>query len=85
MSGVKNIDRSPLFPLLQIEIEKYRGRWRIFVGEKRVGKTFERKVQAIQAARLIRRAYIDSGTCLQVESMLYESLSSDSSKSELLK
>lgn len=73
MSGVKNIDRSPLFPLLQIEIEKYRGRWRIFVGEKRVGKTFERKVQAIQAARTIRRAWIESiefgkaeSTCAQI-------------------
>ena len=74
MSSIRNRERTSLFPLLQIEIDKYRGRWRIFVGEKRVGKTYERKVQAIQAARLIRRAYLDSGICSQIEAMAQEAI-----------
>lgn len=74
MSSIRNRERTSLFPLLQIEIDKYRGRWRIFVGEKRVGKTYERKVQAIQAARLIRRAYVDSGLCVQIENMAHQAL-----------
>ena len=80
MSSIKNRDRQSLFSLLQIDIDKYRGRWRIFVGEKRVGKTYQRKSQAIQAARLIRRAYIESGTCLQVEGMLHEALGGQSTE-----
>jgi hypothetical protein len=74
VSSIRNRERTSLFPLLQIEIDKYRGRWRIFVGEKRVGKTYERKVQAIQAARLIRRAYVDSGLCVQIENMAHQAL-----------
>ena len=74
MSSIRNRERTSLFPLLQIEIDKYRGRWRIFIGEKRVGKTYERKVQAIQAARLIRRAYVDSGVYVQIENMALKAL-----------
>lgn len=82
MSSIRNRERTSLFPLLQIEIDKYRGRWRIFVGEKRVGKTYERKVQAIQAARLIRRAYVDSGLCVQIENMTQKALDADSSQQQ---
>lgn len=74
MSSIRNRERTSLFPLLQIEIDKYRGRWRIFIGEKRVGKTYDRKVQAIQAARLIRRAYVDSGVYVQIENMAHKAL-----------
>ncbi len=74
MSSIRNRERTSLFSLLQIEIDKYRGRWRIFIGEKRVGKTYERKVQAIQAARLIRRAYVDSGVYVQIEAMAQEAI-----------
>jgi hypothetical protein len=74
VSSIRNRERTSLFPLLQIEIDKYRGRWRIFIGEKRVGKTYERKVQAIQAARLIRRAYVDSGVYVQIENMALKAL-----------
>jgi len=82
VSSIRNRERTSLFPLLQIEIDKYRGRWRIFVGEKRVGKTYERKVQAIQAARLIRRAYVDSGLCVQIENMAHKALDADSSQQQ---
>jgi hypothetical protein len=82
VSSIRNRERTSLFPLLQIEIDKYRGRWRIFVGEKRVGKTYERKVQAIQAARLIRRAYVDSGLCVQIENMTQKALDADSSQQQ---
>ena len=60
MSSIRNRERTSLFPLLSIDLEKSRGRWKVLVCDVRVGKTYERKVQAIQAARRIRRAWLDS-------------------------
>lgn len=77
MSGVKTVDRSPLFPLLQIDIEKYRGRWRIFVGDYRFKKTYQTKIQAIRAARAIRRSFSDSGVFGELEQIVQRVLDCD--------
>lgn len=57
MSQIRNRARSPLFNLMTIDLEKCRGKWRILIGDKKVGKTYQRKVQAIRAARRIRKAW----------------------------
>jgi hypothetical protein len=60
MSSIRNKERTLLFPLLSIDIDKSRGRWRVFVGDVRVGKTYLRKVEAVKAARKIRRSWMES-------------------------
>lgn len=57
MPTIRNKERTSVFPLLTIDIDKVRGRWRVFVGDRRVGRLYERKVQAMRAVRRIRKAW----------------------------
>lgn len=57
MSQINNRARSSVFQMLTIDLEKSRGRWKVLIGDRRIGRTYERKSHAIQAARRIRKAW----------------------------
>jgi hypothetical protein len=60
MSKIYNRARSSLFSVLTIDLEKSRGQWRVLLGDRKIGKPHERKSQAIQEARRIRKAWAHS-------------------------
>jgi hypothetical protein len=60
MGSIRNRDRTPVFPLITIDLEKSKGKWRILVGDRRIGKLYSCKVFAMRDIRKIRKAWAKS-------------------------